>query len=490
MTAKEYLEKSLMPQKGFSDAAEEKNRIRRLLKNFFKDRDCCTLVRPITEEDGLQSLAEKELHELRPEFVEQMTEVREKSMLRIKKKMLNGKEIDGNMLSNLVNIYVQSINEGTVPNIENAWSYICKNECQKAYVDSMTIYDQTLVSGVQESFPIDPAMLAELIKSARAQALDHFRAKSLGSDTDEVLAKLKQAMTEKGEALCLENEEECDTNAKAFLDESFQGLERRLRDGEITVFSEFEKNMRNFEEFFIEHGPPGRNRSEILLQFVYQKTLDASDYFIKNLSNEVNLQKQISDQHISKLENDMMALKEDTLKEKDNLQRALTNTESEKSEMKAKETSLQMQLDSVKEQMCKTESQYQADISELKSDFKVRLADAGSRSSDHEDVVKDYDRKLGQVMAEFDQEKALLSQQIEFQKRTIEDAEKRSIESTSELNEGQKKHSDALKELHERYEVQISSLRERLDNAQESILTVEKDASEKESSQEREKALW
>ena len=40
MTSREYFEAALQPQKGFSDAAEEKNRIRRLLKNFFKDRDC------------------------------------------------------------------------------------------------------------------------------------------------------------------------------------------------------------------------------------------------------------------------------------------------------------------------------------------------------------------------------------------------------------------------------------------------------------------
>lgn len=102
--------------------------------------------------------------------------------------------------------------------------------------------------------------------------------------------------------------------------------------------------------------------------------------------------------------------------------------------------------------MTKMETSYAAEISELKSDFKVRLAEEGSRSSEYEDVVKDYDRKLGQAQAKFDQEKALLAQQIEFQKVTIEEAEKRSTDSTVELNEGQAKHSDTIKELHERYE--------------------------------------
>ena len=54
ISSKEYLEKALHPQKGFSDNVENKNRIRRLMKTFFKDRDCTTIVRPTTDEDKLQ----------------------------------------------------------------------------------------------------------------------------------------------------------------------------------------------------------------------------------------------------------------------------------------------------------------------------------------------------------------------------------------------------------------------------------------------------
>ena len=53
LTSKEYLEKALQPQKGFSEAVEQKNRIRRLLKSFFKERDCVTMIRPLMGEDGL-----------------------------------------------------------------------------------------------------------------------------------------------------------------------------------------------------------------------------------------------------------------------------------------------------------------------------------------------------------------------------------------------------------------------------------------------------
>ena len=70
ISSKEYLDRALANQKGFSESVESKNRIRRLLKSFFKDRDCCTMVRPLTKEDDLQTLEKRELNDLRAEFVE------------------------------------------------------------------------------------------------------------------------------------------------------------------------------------------------------------------------------------------------------------------------------------------------------------------------------------------------------------------------------------------------------------------------------------
>lgn len=72
ITSREYLDKALELQKGFSEAVEQKNRIRRLLKSFFKERDCCTMIRPLTNEENLQNLANMDLEELRPDFVEQV----------------------------------------------------------------------------------------------------------------------------------------------------------------------------------------------------------------------------------------------------------------------------------------------------------------------------------------------------------------------------------------------------------------------------------
>ena len=47
-------------------------------------------------------------------------------------KILNGKLLNGAMVADLCETYCEAINNGAVPNIESAWTYICKNECHKA----------------------------------------------------------------------------------------------------------------------------------------------------------------------------------------------------------------------------------------------------------------------------------------------------------------------------------------------------------------------
>lgn len=56
------MDRALSPQNGFTEDIEEKNRIRRLLTSFFKDRDCFTMVRPLVNEEQLQSLDKLEFN--------------------------------------------------------------------------------------------------------------------------------------------------------------------------------------------------------------------------------------------------------------------------------------------------------------------------------------------------------------------------------------------------------------------------------------------
>lgn len=128
---KDYLEQALELQKGMSDSAESKNRIRRMFKHFFKERDCVTLIRPCEKEADLQKIDQVPDENLRGEFLNQAKLARQKILKKTKAKTIRNKQLNASMLIDLSRAYIEAINQGGVPNIDNAWKYIVKNESYK-----------------------------------------------------------------------------------------------------------------------------------------------------------------------------------------------------------------------------------------------------------------------------------------------------------------------------------------------------------------------
>jgi hypothetical protein len=78
------------------------------------------------------------------------------------------------MMATLAESYVASINNGVVPNIENAWSYICKSECHKAIEESMQRFETFLKDMIVPKIPIDDDELKECYQEAKKEALSLF----------------------------------------------------------------------------------------------------------------------------------------------------------------------------------------------------------------------------------------------------------------------------------------------------------------------------
>lgn len=114
------------------------------------------------------------MKDLRPEFVEQVHVLRRKVLQRIKPKMINGKNLNGDMFWNLCKSYVDSINQGSIPSIESSWSYICKNECMKALDDAMELFTKTLSEETQNEGPLYDEELKDKYLIAKRAALTFF----------------------------------------------------------------------------------------------------------------------------------------------------------------------------------------------------------------------------------------------------------------------------------------------------------------------------
>ena len=131
ITEKQYLENALMKLKGNSEIIEEKNRVRELIKNYFKEKDLFVMVRPVEEESDLQNLQNLPDNRLRKEFLEQAKLFRNKVMKKIKPKIFRKKNLNGFLLIQLIQSVLDSINNGSIPIIENSWKYVMQNECIK-----------------------------------------------------------------------------------------------------------------------------------------------------------------------------------------------------------------------------------------------------------------------------------------------------------------------------------------------------------------------
>ena len=93
---------------------------------FFSKRDCCTMIRPTVDEDKLQILEELEIESLRAEFIDQVIILRRKVLNQMPVKKINGHAVDGATWIGMVQLYVEAINSGDVPNIESSWNSICR----------------------------------------------------------------------------------------------------------------------------------------------------------------------------------------------------------------------------------------------------------------------------------------------------------------------------------------------------------------------------
>lgn len=152
------------------------------------------MIRPLTNEENLQNLANMDLDELRADFVEQVMQLRRKVINRIKPKMLNGRKLTGSMLATLAESYVVAINNGAVPSIDNAWSYICKSECNKAIEESLARFEEVLRDVALHKIPIEDEELKEIYAEAKKEALANFTKKAVGSVAEEFIKELKIKM--------------------------------------------------------------------------------------------------------------------------------------------------------------------------------------------------------------------------------------------------------------------------------------------------------
>eukprot|EP01138_Halocafeteria_seosinensis_P005506 gb/GECG01005628.1/.p1 GENE.gb/GECG01005628.1/~~gb/GECG01005628.1/.p1 ORF type:complete len:782 (+),score=159.58 gb/GECG01005628.1/:1-2346(+) len=140
ISAREYLEEALRPEDSSSESAEQKNAVRLLLRNFFPERDCITMVRPVNDEKQLARLADQPDEELRPEFRKQLEALKKRVFNTVRPKTMYGQPLNGAMLANLAQQYVAALNDNKTPTISTAWDRVIQTQCSEAVEAALRKY--------------------------------------------------------------------------------------------------------------------------------------------------------------------------------------------------------------------------------------------------------------------------------------------------------------------------------------------------------------
>ncbi|EAS03779.1 amine-terminal domain guanylate-binding protein (macronuclear) [Tetrahymena thermophila SB210] len=490
ITSKDYLEKALQPQKGFSDQVEQKNRIRRLLTTFFKERDCATLVRPLTNEENLQNLDKLDFDQLRPEFFEQVINLRKSILCRMKCKQLRGKNLTGEMYCDLIKSYVFAINNGAVPNVENAWSYICKNECHKAQQSAIENYDQVLREVLHNKIPCSLEDLKIYHKMAKESSVSIFKKKAVGEVSEEYLNEVIKKIKQKFNIVRQENERESARNCQSFIQQEFQSIERKLKMNEYKNYPEYEQDLKLFYNYFMENGPKTVNRQQFVSDFIHRATSDGAQYFIKQFSHEQDIQKTLSQEVQKKLEFELQELKQRMHSEINNYEIKKSQLEFEKTEIEMREQVLRENLAIVKSEKEKLEYEFKEQATSEKQECVKVINDQKQKLIMQEEMLSELERNKILSQSEFEKEKALLTQRIQFYEKQMEELSKKDKDQSNDIKSLKKDYNSQIKDISNKYESLNKSLTQKINELQERIYELENELTNRQQKFDSEKRKW
>lgn len=180
----QYLEYVLEETYADHPRAEEHNTIRATLKRFFPERYCATLIRPSDDERDLHNLkSDPDL--LKPEFVNQINELRNFILNQINIKSIGDIGLTGTDYISVAIKYVEAINEGAIPKIEDSWAAVVESQLSNGYSRALKAYEDDMKKFESESIPCNEEELERAHKGIMQAAIETFLEITKGFDNQE-----------------------------------------------------------------------------------------------------------------------------------------------------------------------------------------------------------------------------------------------------------------------------------------------------------------
>lgn len=427
MTMTQYLALSLEDQKGTSNAVETKNRARRLIKHFFRERDCFGLIRPTEDERDLQNLTSDS--QLRPDFLAQIHDLYSLVMKRIKPKRMRGRMLTGELLGSLAMSYTAAINQGGVPNILSSWSNVCRGENQRLVTEAEERYEALMAEKVGEQL-VGEEELASIHKAAKTGILAALKSQTVGS-TEEVAPFVAQAISKIKEKYVFfrqANERrittKCEALMKMFGDEALG----KLRSNHYRSLPDYRKDLELYVGEMRKRAPVTQ-RTEIRIREVMEKmSLEAGEYLARAVETEKENEVRKLRETLSAVQAQLGERKEDWEKERKQLQSQLQAVETDLHSSKAQATALSSRVEDLLTDRTRTEESFREQLQQQREDSRERYEELKQRFQQAQQTIVELNKNYARDVAELKKDLSLARQEAEYKGKESEEGKKKRAE--------------------------------------------------------------
>jgi len=227
ISASAYLERALKVR-GFSDEAEQKNMLRKMIASFFPEQDCHVLPSPAAI-PGLP-LGER--------FLRKLVSIRGSILSAVPVKTVMGRDVDGAMLQDLAQAYVEDINGSLPLCIPRACDHMSVKRCELAMQRALQLYHLDL-KVFRALLPISDAAVLGWHSETRVRTHQVLASMAV-TDMEELREQLDLAMVQLQKEIVKENEDCSREKATELLERLYSDCEQRVRTGDIRSLDVYE----------------------------------------------------------------------------------------------------------------------------------------------------------------------------------------------------------------------------------------------------------
>ncbi|XP_032722960.1 guanylate-binding protein 6-like [Lontra canadensis] len=271
ITEDDYLENALKLLPGNNSRIQASNLPRECIRHFFPKRKCFVLDRPVNETKFLANIENISEHQLDPKFLTQANNFCSYILTQARTKTLReGVTITGNRLKTLVVTYVDTINTGAVPCLENAVTTLAQLENSEAVQKAANHYSEQMSQRL--TLPTDTLQeLLDVHADCEREAIAVFMKHSFKDDKQDFQKTLVELIKDKKEHFLQQNEEASLKYCQSRLDEMSQVLMESISAGTFSVpggYKLYREAKESIERKYSQVPRKGVKANEVLQSFL------------------------------------------------------------------------------------------------------------------------------------------------------------------------------------------------------------------------------